>query len=416
LRVALTVIALHGWLCNSLDVRAAFLQGETISRDVCVRPPKEFDTGFLWKLKKTVYGLCDAARAWYFRVKNVLLQMGMVMCSLDQALFFYYKNGVLSGIICIHVDDFFWAGETFFEETIIRALKSEFLIGATSSGSFKYIGVNLDRDKTGGVELTQDDYICSLEEISLDNSNHRSRSDDLSDNEKKDYRALVGQLNWVSTQTRPDIAFDVCDLSSVFDKARVDDLLRANKVVKKVRSRSVVIRYPRLVDQKQLTIECFSDASFGNLDSGGSQGGYIVFIVDSEGRRCPVTWQSKRVRRVVKSTLAAETLALLDSAEAGIYIATLLAECLNVPVESFVVKCFVDNRSLVDAVYSTKSIEDKHLRINMAVLRDMLSKHDIHSVTWVRSSQQLANALTKRGACSKSLLSAIGGCSVASSC
>lgn len=48
--------------------------------------------------------------------------------------------------------------------------------------------------------------------------------------------------------------------------------------------------------------------------------------MDDIGRRCPVTWQSRRIRRVVKSTLAAETLALLDSAEAGLYVARMLAE------------------------------------------------------------------------------------------
>ncbi|XP_018008572.1 uncharacterized protein LOC108666247 [Hyalella azteca] len=340
--------------------------------------------------------------------------MGMVMCSLNSALFFYFKKGVLSGIICIHVDDFCWDGEDFFRDTVINSLKDKFLIGTTSHGSFKYIGVHLERDSAGGIGLSQDDYVRSLEEVKLEEKHKRSRSDVLSEMEKRDYRALVGQLNWIATQTRPDISFDVCELSSVFDKARVDDLIRANKVVKKVQSRSVVVQYPKLRDQNQLTIECYSDASFGNLKDGGSQGGHVIFIVDSDGKRCPVTWQYKRLRRVVKSTLAAETLALLDSAEAGVYIATLLAECLNLSVGDFVVKCFVDNRSLVDAVHSTKAIEDKHLRINMAVLRDMLSKRDIQSITWVRSSLQLANVLTKIGACPKPLLSAIGGCSTSS--
>ena len=110
----------------------------------------------------------------------------------------------------------------------------------------------------------------------------------------------------------------------------------------------------------------------------------------------------------MKSTLAAETLAALDAAQAGVFTATLLAEILNVPVTSVPIKCFVDNRSLVEAAYSTKSVEDKHLRINIAVLRDMLCTRSVSTISWVKTSHQLANVLTKRGACSRPLLSALG--------
>ncbi|XP_047736649.1 ankyrin-1-like [Hyalella azteca] len=46
-----------------------------------------------------------------------------------------FKEGVLSGIICIHVDDFCWAGEDFFRDTVINSLKDKFLIGTTSRRS-----------------------------------------------------------------------------------------------------------------------------------------------------------------------------------------------------------------------------------------------------------------------------------------
>ena len=100
LRIALSVISMSNRTCNSLDVKAAFLQGDPIDRDVYIKPPKPFFSGKLWKLKKTVYGLCDAARSWYLRVKHELLNSGMVMSKLDQALFLHFTNGILSGIVC----------------------------------------------------------------------------------------------------------------------------------------------------------------------------------------------------------------------------------------------------------------------------------------------------------------------------
>ena len=404
LRVALSVISMNNWTCNSLDVKAAFLQGDPIDRDVYIKPPKPFFCGNLWKLKKTVYGLCDAARSWYLRVKHELIKSGMVVSKLDQALFLYFTNGILSGIVCLHVDDMLWSGTEEFQNKVISDISEKFQIGSTETGIFKYVGVNVSNaDNFVGVD--QKHYIQTLQEVTI--SSGRSRSDDLTPEERKEYRSIVGQLNWVATQTRPDILFEVCMLSSRFDSARIEDLMHANKVIRKVKASAVTLKFSNL-QENQLSIECYSDASFGNLKDGGSQGGYVIFISDTDGNRCPVSWQSKRVRRVVKSTLAAETLAALDAAQAGVYISTLLAEVLNMTSTTFPVKCYVDNRSLVESLHSTKSVEDKHLRINMSVLRDMLSTRSLSTVSWVKTSHQLANVLTKQGACHRPLLSAIG--------
>ena len=411
LRVALTIISSNRWQCNTIDIKSAFLQGENIERELYVRPPRDFDNGLLWKLKKTVYGLCDAARAWYFKVKSVLIEMGMTVSKLDPALFVYHKSLSLIGIVCIHVDDFCWAGTNVFKSQIIDRIHDEFIVGSSNRGAFKYIGVHIEKLEDG-IGVHQYNYISNftnLCELNIMNKNLRKRTDDLSDSEKKEFRAIVGQLNWICTQTRPDLSYDVCELSSRFNTAKVDDALRANKVIKKAIAKEVVLKYVSLENNEQFTIECYSDASYGNLPDGGSQGGYVVFITDYSGNKCPITWQSRKVRRVVRSTLAAETLALVDAAEAGIYIATLIVEILGKESERVPVKCYVDNKSLVDSIYSTKSVEDKQLRINIAVLRDLVSKGDIQSVSWVRSSAQLADVLTKRDANCCPLLTAITG-------
>ena len=62
-RLLLAMASIRSWECHTVDVKAAYLQGDGINRDVYLKPPKEFFNGKLWKLKKTVYGLCDAARA-----------------------------------------------------------------------------------------------------------------------------------------------------------------------------------------------------------------------------------------------------------------------------------------------------------------------------------------------------------------
>ena len=99
-RLAISLASTNKWVCHSLDVKAAYLQGNEIERVVHLRPPPEYNNGQLWKLRKTVYGLCDAARHWYLRVKEQLLSLGAKVSSLDKA-FSWSNNGSIEGIVCL---------------------------------------------------------------------------------------------------------------------------------------------------------------------------------------------------------------------------------------------------------------------------------------------------------------------------
>ena len=109
---------------------------------------------------------------------------------------------------------------------------------------------------------------------------------------------------------------------------------------------------------------------------------------------------------MVKSTLSAEAMALLECAEAAVYIAGILHELSG--GERCRIRCFVDNKSLVDALKSCKQVEDRRLRIDIAVLRNMLERGEVEEVSWVDTSLQLADCLTKKGASSRQLRAAVG--------
>ena len=405
-RLTLAVAAANKWDCHTLDVKAAYLQGDAIEREVYLKPPPEFNRGRLWKLRKTVYGLCDAARQWYLRVKYVLLDLGASVSSLDPALFYWKEGDKVVGVVCTHVDDFLWAGTSFFENGVIAKLCQTFLIGSTASNAFKYLGLHIVSYENGSKTLDQFQYASSLTPIGISRQRANLKSSELSSTEKAAYRALIGQLNWIATQTRPDIAFDVCDLSSVCSRATVADLLQLNKVIARVKTDNVKVYMPPLNRIGNCHIECFSDASFANLPDSGSQAGMVIFIGDDAGRRCPIFWHSRRIKRVVKSTLAAETMALLEGAEAAVYLAKVLSEISG--CGELQITCFVDSKSLVDALYSCKNVDDRRLRIDMAVLRDMLEKREIAKVSWIEKSCQLADCLTKKGASVERLRAAVG--------
>ena len=153
--LALAIAATNNWDCHTMDVKAAYLQRDLIERVVHLRPPPEFSCGKLWKLKKTVYGLCDAARQWYLRVKRLLMDLGASVSSLDPALFSWKRRDRIEGIVCTYVDDFLWAGTQVFKEQVIDKLCQTFFIGSTDSKAFKYVGLNVISYKDGSKTLDQ---------------------------------------------------------------------------------------------------------------------------------------------------------------------------------------------------------------------------------------------------------------------
>ena len=78
--------------------------------------------------------------------------------------------------------------------------------------------------------------------------------------EKKLLQRMVGQLNWVATQSRPDMSYTMVELSAKTKTPEMEDLKRINKVFSYLTSNPTTILFPKLAGD--LHIETFSDAVF----------------------------------------------------------------------------------------------------------------------------------------------------------
>ncbi|XP_064083960.1 uncharacterized protein LOC135199734 [Macrobrachium nipponense] len=232
----------------------------------------------------------------YLSVKNLLLNLGAKVCTLDPALF-WLRDGKAEGVVCIHVDDFLWAGTPEFKRQVIDQLRETFTIGSSETKAFKYVGINVVSNKNGSIALDQFQYAMTLKPIPVSRQRAAVKSAELSDSEKSEYRAMIGQLSWIATHTRPDISFDTCELSGLRCNATVSDLMRLLKVIERVKTDNVKLYMPRMRNLEECHLECFSDASFANLKGNGSQGGFVIFLRDNDMERCPVFWQTRKIRR-----------------------------------------------------------------------------------------------------------------------
>ena len=399
LRLVLSMANSMHWHINSIDIKAAFLQGKSIDRQLYLKPPKEANCeGKVWLLKKAVYGLSDASRVWYLRVVDELSKLGVKISSYDKALFTWKWEGKIQGLISVHVDDFIWCGSHDFQEKVIKTLKSVFKISKESKKAFRYLGIDLNQQQTF-LLLGQNSYIDSLEPILLPKS--LDKDADVDHDLRRSFKALVGQINWACGTSRPDSSFDGCVLSTSQSKPTYRNLIDANKALREMKNNKLQIKFPKL-QLSSLKIAVYSDASYGNLNDGSSQGGYIVFICDKCGNCAPVSWASKKLKRVVRSTLAAETLAAIEALDSAYLVAKLLSEFLS-EKNTREIDIFTDNKSLYDAVGTSNLVVEKRLRVDIAALREMLEKDNVN-FKWVESSHQLADALTKKGASKRNLL------------
>ena len=158
---------------------------------------------------------------------------------------------------------------------------------------------------------------------------------------------------------RPYIAFDVCQLGTNFKYSEDKDFKYAYKIIAYLTQEPVQIMYQNLGNECNLKLSIFADVSHGNLSDGGSQSGYLIMLVGDDGKCSLLNWQSKRIKHVLRGTLAAETLALNDAVDDGIYISEIVSELLFNEAKSLPIEIYTNSKSWYNAIKSKENILEK---------------------------------------------------------
>ena len=97
-------------------------------------------------------------------------------------------------------------------------------------------------------------------------------------------------------------------------------------------------------------------------------------------------------------------MALQDATDAAYLVSSLLSEMLNDSKELINIVAKTDSKGLHSALLSTKAVNDKRLRVEIAFLKQLIERQELQQVMWICSNEQLADCLTKKTASSKLLL------------
>jgi hypothetical protein len=128
------------------------------------------------------------------------------------------------------------------------------------------------------------------------------------------------KMQWLG-HTSPDIACVTAKLAqiteSIFNRERKDCIKQLNKTVSHVhKNPDVVLKCPKL-NKDSLRLRVYADASFASNWDATSQLGFVIFLADKHENCQPMVWASCKSKRVTRSVLGAETMALADAFDAA---------------------------------------------------------------------------------------------------
>ena len=322
---------------HSGDISAAFLQGSKLDRTLVLSMPRGGipgeTPGRYYVVDNTVYGTKDAPRGWFKNLHSTILKNGLRPVPHESAAYSLRSDdGVLEGLVVVHVDDLLWTGTPRMNQ-IMRHVAERYKFGKLETNVFRYCGREIKKDEKG-VHVTCPSLIDRVRGIQLSVEEKRNKKGLVSEAVRGQLRSVGGSLAWLARVCRPDLSYSVSKLQSDVYRATNEDAMQINALVNYVKkTRDWGLTYPlRAFDFTKASVISINDASFANDHEINSQGKKLGFRSQSgrllclgpcdftdtfEGCLMPVSWHSTSIKRVCRSTLQAETLSLqLGSDEA----------------------------------------------------------------------------------------------------
>ena len=398
-RTMLSVAGSNKMIVVHVDVKSAFLNG-VLENDIYMQQPPGFEEmtpQHVCKLKKSLYGLKQAANVWNKALHNVLIKGNFKQNSADPC--FYTKYLVEEGniYVLIYVDDILITAKN--KNTInevIKLLENEI----SNLGEIRhYLGLEVIRDNENNFCIRQYNYIKNLiKEFSMENAKTskfpldpgygKSTSENLISNDK--YRKLTGSLLYISVNTRPDIASSVSILAQKVCSPNNEDWNELKRILRYLKGTSE--HYLKLSDSKvnnNNELIGYADANWAenNVDRKSNTG--FIFQINNGS----ISWCCKKQTCVALSSTESEFISLSETCKEAIWLRNLLEDMNLKQQEPTVV--FEDNQSCLRLVEDGRySFRTKHIDTKKYFVKQYVDDNQIKCV-YCPSEDMLADMLTK---------------------
>ena len=356
-----------------------------------------------------MYGLVNAPKKWWDRLRKSLIQHGFTSCSLDPCVFVLRKNGKVHGVLGVHVDDMIGGGNET-SNRVMTAVRKEFDFGSWDIGNFRFKGRQFSQLPDGEIVFDMEQFKHELEQIEVSKADKTKPERNLNTKEHTQFRGGVGSLGWLVDHCCPQLSFQLAELRRKQSSPTVQDLLRLNKVIRTAKVIEAKIKV-RSIPVEHLRFMGVHDASHANLEAGASQQGHLILAVHASITDCRVpvsvlSWQSKKIKTVVRSSLTAEASSMSTCQEHLDWMRTMWEQMTR---SEFVLENYeqflkarpsilvTDCKSLYDAIHkegAAPSSKDNRLAIELAIIKAKAVSGET-DLRRIDARYQIADCLTK---------------------
>ena len=193
---------------------------------------------------------------------------------------------------------------------------------------------------------------------------------------------MAGSLIWLSTRTRPDIAYVQSRISSMATKApqrAIKEGLRALRYLQG--TKSVGLRFEACENHNELI--AYTDANFG---ANRSQSGTVIKLGSNT-----IAWRSAKQAKCVSNTAESEVYACACTTNIADYVKE-LRESLCLATPTMEIRC--DNQAAIILATGEGSWKTKSASNKVYYLRELVASK-IAKVLYVSTDLQAADSLTK---------------------
>ena len=400
IRLLVNLAAAYGWEVHHLDVKTAFLHGE-LKEVVYVSQPEGFEVKGqehkVYKLKKALYGLRQAPRAWNTKLNGILIEMEFRNCTKELSVYRKMINGHLL-VVAVYVDDLFVTGTSKRVIDEFKAMMASKFDMSDLGRLTYYLGIEVNQH-SGGITLNQSRYAqkilqeegmsqCNPVQTPMEAGLKLSRADGEREIDATEFRENIGCLHYL-LHTRPYMAYSVGVLSRYMHCPKDSHGTAMKQCLRYLRgSTNLGLTFQRMMSKVPRLLG-YSDSSYNNdVDDGKSTTGHIFYLGES-----PITWHSQKQEVVALSSCEAEFMAGTEAARQALWLQELLSEILGRPYERITIR--IDNRSAIaltkNPVFHGRS---KHIHSRFHFIREFVEKGQIE-VEHISGHKQKADILTK---------------------
>lgn len=375
------------------DVSQAYVQSTTpVQRPIFIRPPTslKLSKDILFRVKKPLYGLPEAGVHW-FKTYHAHFTAKLGMKPAIHDLCFLYKQKSLAikaeseslvrGITCLQTDDTGNAGNDSFmkmEEVASKQFDCKPATPLKEGERIRFNGAFIGLDN-GEYTVTQQEHIQKLNFLSETSP------------EKDAFTSERARGAYIAAICRPDLCYGFSVASQVVEPGQ-EDVKFLNRHIRQCVNRSDMgLKFVKL-EQSSVRLAVFADAGFATNKDKTSQLGYVITLMDGNSNANIIHYGSCKAKRVARSVLSAELLAIILSFDIASTIRIAVNDIFGKQVP---MQLFTDSRCLYDCLVSLGSTTEKRMLIDLQILRQAYERREICEFFWIPTAQNPADAFTK---------------------